>query len=121
MIKLIAIQKKLGRIEEAVAGHLKLASLYDGQGESSRANAERVKAVTIKPELVELQREIAEWHLSQDQPKKAVARYLILTDYFRDQDPAAALSLVELALAINPQHPKALAYQRSLKPQMETE
>ncbi len=121
LIKLIAIQKKLGRIEEAVAGHLKLASLYDTKGESSRANAERVKAVTIKPALVDIQRAIAEWHLSQDQPKKAAARYLILANYYRERDPAAALREVERALAINPQHPKALAYQRSLQPLLETE
>lgn len=121
LIKLIAIQKKLGLIEEAVVGHLKLATLYDGLDESSRANAERVKAVTIRPALVDVQRAIAEWHRSQDQPKKAVARYLILAEYYRERDPAAALNEVERALAINPQHPKALAYQRNLQPQMETE
>lgn len=121
LLKLIAIQKKLGMIDEAVAGHLKLATLYDGQGESSRANAERVKAVTIKPALVDVQRAIAEWYLSQGQTKKAAARYLILADYFRERDPAAALNEVERALAINPQHAKALAYQQSIQPQMETE
>ncbi|MCY4063333.1 MAG: aminoacyl-tRNA hydrolase [Chloroflexi bacterium] len=121
LIKLIAIQKKLGLIDEALAGHLQLATMYDRQGESSRANAERVKAVTIQPGLVEVQRAVAEWYLSQDQNKRAVARYLILADYYRERDPAAALSAVERALAINPQHPKALAYQRSLQPQMETE
>lgn len=119
--KLIAIQKKLGLLDEALAGHLKLATLYDGRGESSRANAERVKAVTIKPALVDVQRAIAEWYLSKSQAKKAVARYLILADHYRERDPAAALNEVERALAINPQHPKALAYQRSLQPQIETE
>ncbi|MCY3916942.1 MAG: aminoacyl-tRNA hydrolase [Chloroflexi bacterium] len=121
LIKLVAIQKKLGMIDEALAGHLKLAALYDGLGESSRANAERVKAVAIRPALVDLQRAIAEWYLSQDQNKKAVARYLILAEYYREHDPAAALNEIERALAINPLHPKALAYQRSLQPQIETE
>lgn len=119
--KLIAVQKKLGLLDEALAGHLKLATVYDGQGECSLANAERVKAVTIKPELVDAQRAIAEWYLSQDQPKKAVARYLILADYCRERDSAAAMSAVERALAINPQHPKALAYQRNLQAHIETE
>ena len=121
LIKLIAIQKKLGLIDEALAEHLKLAGLYDKRGESSRANAERVKAATIKPGLVDVQRAIAEWYLSQDLSKKAVARYLILADYYRERDSAAALSAVERALAINPQHPKALAYQQSLQAHIETE
>lgn len=117
LAKLIAIQKKLGLIDAALSGHLALAALYEDQGESRRANAERVKAVAIRPELTEVQRAIAEWHLSQGNKKKAVARYLILADYYRGRDPAAALRVVELALAINPQHPKALAYQRSLQPE----
>ncbi len=121
LAKLIAIQKKLGMIDEASSGHLALAALYEARGESRRANSERVKAVTIKPELVDVQRAIAEWHLAHDNAKKAVARYLILAEYYRGRDPAAALSAVEQALAINPQHPKALAYQRSLCPRIESE
>lgn len=121
LTKLIAIQKKLGMIDEAVCGHLILAALYDGQGESGRANSERVKAVTIRPELTDVQRAIAEWYLSQDNLKKAVARYLILADYYRERDSKAAMHAVDLALAINPQHPKALEYQRSLKQPTEAE
>ena len=117
LTKLIAIQKKLGMIDEAVCGHLTLAALLDVQGESSRANSERVKAVTIKPELIKVQRTIAEWYLSQANLKKAVARYLILADYFRERDSEAAMRAVDLALAINPQHPKALEYQGRLKKQ----
>ena len=113
--RLIAVRKKLGMIDEAVAGHLELAALYDKQGNCRAANAERVKAATIKPELVDVQRAIAEWYLRQDNAKKAVARYLILADHYRPLDAAAALQVVELALAINPQHPKALAYQRQLQ------
>ncbi len=114
--KLIAIQKKLGLIDAAAAGHLALAGLHEAQGESGRANSERVKAVTIKPELVEVQRGIAEWFLAHDMAKKAVARYLILADYYREREPAAAMRTVKLALAINPQHPKALQVQRDLQP-----
>lgn len=115
LTKLIAIQKKLGLMDEAVSGHLRLAALYDGRGESRRANAERVKAVTIKPALVDVQRGIAEWFRAQDNPKKALNRYLILADHLRHEDSAAAMAAVERALAINPQHPKALSYQRQLQ------
>ena len=121
LAKLIAIQKKVGLIDEAVYGHLSLAALYEGRGDSGLANAERVKAVTIKPELVEVQRAIAECFLSQANPKKAVARYLILADHYRQLDSAAALLAVEQALAINPQHPKTREYQRLLQEQIAAE
>ena len=44
--KLVAIQKKLGMMDDAVNNHLKLAHLYENSGQSGLANAERVKAVT---------------------------------------------------------------------------
>ena len=115
LTKLVSIQKKLGLIDEAVLGHLRLAELYESQGDSRQANAERVKAVTIKPELVDEQRAIAEWFLAQGNAKKAVARYLILADHLFKRDSGAAKAAVERALAINPQHPKALAYQREFE------
>lgn len=115
LTKLISIQKKLGLIDEAVAGHLRLAELYESQGESRQANAERIKAVTIQPELVDVQRMIAEWFLAQGNAKKAVARFLTLADHLRTHDQEAATAAIERALAINPQHPKALAYQRQLQ------
>lgn len=121
LTKLIAVQKKLGKINEAVCGHLTLAALLDGQGENGRANSERVKAVTIKPELTDVQRAIAKWYLSQGNLRKAVARYLILAEYYRERDSAAAMRAVDLALAINPQHPKALEYQRRLKQQSDAQ
>ena len=114
LAKLIAIQKKLGMMQEAVSGHLSLAALYDTCGECRLANSERVKAVSIKPELVDVQRAIADWFLAQGNAKKAVARYLILADYTMNHDMSAALAAVNTALAINPQHPKALEYQRRL-------
>ena len=113
--KLISLQKKLGLIDDAVASHLRLADLLARAGKRQAAIAEKVKAVSIQPSLVAEQREIAEWHLSQDSPKKAVSRYLILAQHFHERDEvAAALGEVKRALAINPQHPKALALQRSL-------
>lgn len=121
LTRLIAIQKKLGLIDEAVAGHLKLAAVYDSGGDGKRANAERVKAASIRPELIETQRAIAEWHLSRGNPKKAVARYLILADQLMTRDQSAALESVNLALSLNPQHPKALKYQQSLQARVEPE
>lgn len=115
LTKLVSIQKKLGQLDEAVSGHLRLAELYESQGESRQAYSERIKAVTIKPDLIDVQCAIAEWFLAQDNAKKAVARYLILADHLRKRDPEAAAAAIERALAINPQHPNALAYQRQLQ------
>lgn len=116
LTKLIALQKKLGQIDEALANHLKLARIYENGGQGKLAIAEKTKAVAICPGLVEAQREIAEWHLAQENRKKAVSRYLILAQYLRDiGDVNAAMDVVALALAINPQHPKALDISRSLQ------
>jgi len=113
--KLIAIQKKLGRLDEAAAGHLKLARLYETVGKSGLARAEKERAVAIQPALVDVHRDIAEWYRQQANPKKAVSRYLILADYYLEQDKmTAALAAIETALAINPQHPKALKIHQAL-------
>lgn len=113
---LIAIQKKLGQIDAAVHNHLKLARLLEREGQSKLAIAEKVKAVSIRPCLVTEQREIANWHLAQENGKKAVSRMLILAQHFIGiDDHAGAMAEVARALAINPQHPKALAMRQSLE------
>ena len=119
LAQLISLQKKLGRLDQAVDNHLALARIYQEAGAHSQAISEKVKAVTIKPELIALQREIAEWHLARDNNKKAVSRYLILAEHFRrTEDIASAKATVELALGINPQHPKAQSLHSQL---LETE
>lgn len=111
----IALQKKLGCMDEAVRSHLQLAALYETLDKGALANAERVKAVTMQPSLVDVQRQIADWFLSQDNRKKAVARYLTLAQHLQQTgQPAAALEAIEQALTINPQHPKALTMRAAL-------
>ena len=90
LTKLIALQKKLGKFDEAVANHLKLAQLYGKREQYTHAIAEKTKAVAIQPGLVEVQREIAEWHLAQANRKKAVSRYLILAQHLREVGEVAA-------------------------------
>ena len=115
LAKLIALQKKLGLIDAAVANHLKLARLHERQGHARLAIAEMVKAVSIQPSLVAEQRQIASWHLARDNSKKAVSRMLILARHLLDNgDRPAAMREIERALAINPQHPKALAMRDEL-------
>lgn len=116
LLKLIALQKKLGHIDDAVANHLKLAGIYKSAGKGEEALAEMVKAVSIRPSMVAEQRAIAEGYLAQNNRKRAVNRYLIIAQHFcQSDDQAAALDEVERALTINPQHPKALDMRRSLK------
>ena len=113
--KLISLQKKLGMLDEAVDNHLRLARLRAAQGAEELAIAEKVKAATIKPGLIDMQREIADWYLEQDNKKKAVSRILIMADYFLGQKNfAAARMAVSEALVLNPQHPKALAMRDAL-------
>ena len=113
--KLISLQKKLGMLDEAVDNHLLLARLLEATGSERLANAERVKAASINPGLIDLQREIADWYLKHDNKKKAVSRLLIIVDYFlREDDLVAARAALAEALAINPQHPAALERQKAL-------
>ena len=116
LAKLIALQKKLGLIDDAVANHLTLARLFEVQGNMRLAISEKVKAVSIRPSLVAEQHEIAQWYLAQENTKKAVSRILILAQHFCDRgENGAAIAEVERALLINPQHPKALDMRRSLQ------
>jgi len=113
--KLISVQKKLGKLEAAVENHLKLADIYEEEGKPHRARAEKEKAVAIKPELTQIQKDIAQWYLNKDNSKKAVSRYLILADYYMQQKMLEdAAQIVETALEINPQHPKAIELYESL-------
>ncbi len=122
LMKLIALQKKLGLIDDAVTNHLKLAHLFEREGNAKLAIAEKVKAVSIRPSLVAEQREIAEWYLARDNAKRAVSRYLNLAEHFRDNgDRAAALEEVQRALSINHQHPKALDMYQSLQETLASE
>lgn len=105
----IALQKKLGCMDEAARSHLRLAAVYEALDKDALANAERIKAVAMQPSLVDVQRQIADWFLSRDNKKKAVARYLILAQHLQEiGDLSAAQAIIEQALEINPQHPKAL-------------
>lgn len=104
----IALQKKLGCMDAAARSHLKLAALYETLDKGALANVERVKAVTMQPSLVDVQRQIANWFLAQNNKKKAVARYLILAQRLQKAgQTAAAQEAIERALILNPQHPKA--------------
>ncbi len=113
--KLIALQKKLGMLDEAVDNHLLLARLLEAEGAERLAVAEKVKAAAINPGLIDLQREIADWYLNHDNKKQAVSRMLIIADYFLgENDFTAARAAVAEALAINPQHPRAMAMRKAL-------
>ena len=116
LARLIALQKKTGALDAAVRNHLKLAALYDARDEGGLANAERVKAVTMQPDLVEVQQQVAEFFLSRENARKAVARLLILADHHQQSGAMAeARETIQRALAINPQHPKALRMQDALQ------
>lgn len=107
--KIIGLLKRMGRADEAADWHLRLAALWDAQGKTGKAITEREKAASLKPERIEIHRQIVEAYLAEGNSKKAVHRLLILADYFKAREQwSDALAAVEEALTINPQHPKAL-------------
>jgi tetratricopeptide (TPR) repeat protein len=53
--------------------------------------------------------------MAKDNSKKAVNRYLILADYYIQQRMTdEAIQVIETALEINPQHPKAIEIYEAL-------
>ena len=114
--KMATILKRLGKLDEAVQRHLQSADLYEQQGKLNKAITHRERAASIRPDSAKLQHLIAENYLSMNIKKKAVNRYLIFADILAKQgDDEQALENVEQALAINPQHPKALEMQKLLE------
>ena len=114
--KIIGVLKRLKRIDEAVEWHLKAADLLEQQGKKGAAITQRERATSLKPELIDIHRQIVANFLAMDNKKKAVQRLLILARYFERQgqfDEAA--NVVREALEINPQHPKALEMQENLR------
>jgi PTH1 family peptidyl-tRNA hydrolase len=118
--QIIATLKRLGRLDEAVEWHLKLAAIYEAKGTGLKAITERERAASIDPAQIDLHRKIAADYVAAENPKKAVQRLLILTDYFMSQGKVdEAVEAVDQALAVNPQHPKAVAISKALRARAE--
>ena len=114
--KIIGVLKRMGRSDEAADWHLKAADLLDAQGKTGPAISQRERAASLKPELLDVHRKIADAYLQTGNPKKAVQRLLIMSDYLESQGRLdEARAAVQDALVINPQHPKALEVQDKLR------
>lgn len=113
--KLIGTLKRIGKLDRAAAMHLKLAEIFDGNGQMAKARTQREKAVSILPELVEVQEQIARSYEAQNNSKKAVNRWLTLARYYEERaETVNVITVLEEALRVNPQHPKALEMQATL-------
>ncbi len=114
--KIVGVLKRLKRIDEAVEWHLKAADLLDAQGKTGAAITQRERAASLKPERVEVHQQIVADFLALDNKKKAVQRLLILARYFERQGQfVEAEKVMQSALDINPQHPKALELHEQLR------
>jgi PTH1 family peptidyl-tRNA hydrolase len=114
--KIISVLKRMGRSDKAADWHLKAADLLDAQGKTGLAISQRERAASLKPELIDVHRQIADAYMQTGNPKKAVQRLLILAEYLESRGRLdEARAAVQDALAINPQHPKALEVQDKLR------
>lgn len=115
--KLIKISKQLGKVDEAANYHLELAALFDELGKIAKANDNLEQYVSMMPQETDICFALAERYIEQKNFRKAIWRYLDLAEYYQvTQSPDQARACVEKALALNPQHPKALAFKQRLDP-----
>ncbi len=114
--QIVGLSKRLGKLKDEVDVHLKLADIYEKLGEPDKANTNRERAVSIEPSLIDVHMQIADYYDSIHNKKKAVNRYLILAEWYLEQGkPMEALDIVQVAMAINPQHPQAIEMQFDLQ------
>ncbi len=117
----IGTLKHLGRLDEAADWHVKLADIFDTRGKSLKALAQLERAASLGAQPTALHRRIAAGYLAAEQPKKAINRLLILaTQLAANGEFDAALAVVDEALAINPQHPKALGLRQEFQTKVRT-
>lgn len=110
--KLIGALKRAGKLDRAAEMHLKLAHIFESDGHPTKARTQWEKAVSIMPELVDVQKRIAESYEAQNNSKKAVSRWLKLAEHYQQiGDSEGLISTIGEALRVNPQHPKALEMQ----------
>jgi PTH1 family peptidyl-tRNA hydrolase len=111
--KLARLYKKLRRLEDAVKMHLKLAALYEQQGNLKAMLAEWEQVASMRPDDMDWQEKLAHAYEQQDNARMAVQKWLKIVDYYLAHNhPTIALHAVKAALRLNPQHPKALELQR---------
>ncbi len=114
--KMAGVLRGLGRIDEAAERHLQAATLYEARGDFGKAISQRERAVSLKPEMIEAHYQIGRAYEDTGNMKKAVQRYVTLAEYLLAQGQhQEARQALDTALRLNPQHPKALAVDKTLR------
>ncbi len=117
--KMAALRKQLGQLDHAAETHLQIAALYAAQGNLNATVKQLEQAASLRPASSDVQQRIAELYLQRGDSKKAVQRHLIFADYLLSQGAfAEALQALQAALAINPQHPRAMALHLQVQQQL---
>lgn len=115
---LARLYRRAKQDEKAVETHLRLAELHRAQGSPKRMLHEWDNAVRLKPTLTDLQAQIARENAAQGDLKRATQAWLRLAETWQSlNQPEAALAAVQEALALNPQHSRALELLAALKPE----
>ena len=117
--KMAGVLRGLGRVDEAAQRHLQAAALYEQANDPAKAISQRERAVSLKPEMTEAHYQIAQAYEDMGSTKKAVQRYVTLAEYLLSQGQHEdARQALDIALRLNPQHPKALAVDKTLREQL---
>lgn len=118
--RVVILLKRLNRLDEAVAGHLLLADLYEKSGKRSSAIINLERAASIRPNDRAIYEKLIQSYLAEGNLKKAVHRHLLWVEQARKLgEYDEALRATQAAIALNPQHPKALELLAQLKSEAE--
>jgi len=106
--KMTRLYKRLRQLDKAVETHILLADLHERQGRIKSMLAELEKVIAIRPDNTELREMMAREYERIENNKRAVHTWIQLAEYYLKQDDeVGALTSIEEAIRINPQHPKA--------------
>ncbi len=115
---LARLYRRAKQDEKAVETHLRLAELHRAQGSLKRMLHEWDNAVRLNPTLTDLQAQIARENAAQGDLKRATQAWLRLAETWQTlNQPEQALAAVQEALALNPQHSRALELLAALNPE----
>jgi PTH1 family peptidyl-tRNA hydrolase len=114
--QLAILYKKLRDLDQAAQAHLQLAALYSAAGAAHKMFQEWENASRIRPALTDIREQLARGYEQTGDPRRALQTWLKLAEYHDQHDQSEqALAMLQQALRLNPQHPKAIEMNQALR------